>query len=193
MKAIAIGGVPASGKSTLVRSLIAQTTVGPKERFAEGVFGHRLPDWNAIVIGAYDDDDEKFPGTDKLSMAAQGPALWLLDKLAKDGVRTVIFEGDRLFSSEFLSQAAALPGVTVQVVMVEASPETLKARRAARGSNQAAAFLKGRRTKVLGVVNNARLRSLVVCLPNNTQEEHERALALLGKWIDPEQEKRKRF
>lgn len=194
MKVIALGGVPACGKSTLVRHLIAQTTVAPKERFAEGVFGHRLPDWSAVVIGTYDDDDEMFPGTDKLSMAAHGPALWLLEKLATEAAtRTVIFEGDRLFSSEFLASVGAISGVSVQVVMIEATSETLKDRRTQRGSNQSAAFLKGRKTKVLGVVNHARLRSLVVCLPNNTEQEHSRALAMLGKWIDPTQATRKRF
>lgn len=194
MKVIAIGGVPGSGKSTLVRHLIETTTTGPRERFAEGVFGHKLPDWSAIVLGTYDDPEEMFPGTDKLSMAAHGPSLWLLEKLGTENqTRTVIFEGDRLFSSEFLASAAAIPGVSVQVVMIEATPDTLKQRRTERGSNQSAAFLKGRKTKVLGVVNNARLRSFVVCLPNNTEQEHQRALAMLGKWIDPSQATRKRF
>ncbi len=201
MKVIAIGGVPGSGKSTLVRHLIAQTTLRHKERLAEGVFGHQLPEWNAVVIGAYDDavegsnlPFETFPGTDKLSMAAHGPALWYLKKLVDAGeVRTVFFEGDRLFCSGFLSEVARKIHCVLSIVMVEASAETLKERRTQRGTDQSAAFLKGRKTKVMGVVNHPELRCLVVCLPNNTQEEHSRALAMLGKWIDPNQATRKRF
>lgn len=194
MRIIAIGGVPACGKSTLVRHLIAQTTLGPKERFAEGVFGHRLPDWNAVVIGTYDDDEEMFPGTDKLSMAAHGPTLWFLKKLESEGqTRTVFFEGDRLFCSGVMLEIVRKMPCTLSIVMVEASAETLKERRDLRGTDQSAGFLKGRKTKVMGVVNHPDLRTKVICLPNNTQEDHSRALAMLGKWIDPAQAARKRF
>ena len=191
MRVIAIGGVPACGKSTLVRHLIAQTTLGPKERFAEGVFGHRLPDWNAVVIGTYDDDEEMFPGTDKLSMAAQEHCETFLKELIKQNVETVFFEGDRLFNVTFLKWVALAAGL--KIVMVEATSQVLKDRRNKRGSNQSAVFLKGRKTKVMNVIQEPSLRPLVVCLPNNTEEEHSRALAMLGKWIDPGQAARKRF
>ena len=65
---IAIGGVPASGKSTLMKKVIKEYK--PLKTFKYGLIrGLYDKEKNLYFIGIY--DDSVFCGTDKLSMAVQ--------------------------------------------------------------------------------------------------------------------------
>ena len=133
-----------------------------------------------LVIGDYSAEAGDFPGTDRLSMAAHQPVLELLQTKPAS---IVLFEGDRLFCADFLTEVQSIDGAQLKIVMIEASGPTLKARHTQRGDTQSGVFLKGRKTKVLSVVNDPRLRSRVVCLQNNTPEDAARALAMLRVWV----------
>lgn len=180
MNVLGIGGPPGVGKSACMREVLAllreqggferedvkgtiqedvkgtiqvegrNVTVNAVELRARGV--------TVIVLGRYDEGDT-FPGTDRLSMAVQPAAEDLIARLAGHTARQgtseqthVVFEGDRLFSRSFLLSCAATPGVSVHAVVLSTTAEQLAERRKGRGSNQAASWLKGRTSKVEGIV-----------------------------------------
>ena len=148
MRTIAIGGEPATGKSTIMRRVLE--LLGPGSPFAHGlcrftlhssVAGHPVS-----VLGMY--EGEGFPGTDRLSMGVQPHAVSYLRSLS--GPATVVFEGDRLFNGKFLTAAKGCG--PLEVYVIETDPALLSMRHAlARADTQSETWLAGRRTKVANI------------------------------------------
>src|SRR5689334_14444069 len=124
LRVVGVGGMPASGKTTLFRA------------FMEGGFWVQVKQKlvvysedalrRTVVLGDY--SDGTFGGTDKLSMAVQPQAVELLRDWASDPLRegySVLFEGDRLFNASFIREVAALPGVSCRWVLLGAGREVL--------------------------------------------------------------------
>lgn len=171
MNVVALGGAPGAGKSTVTRLLIeALVEQGFVREDVRGTHKHEgrnvsvgaveltrtRPDGkveHVLVLGRYEQGDT-FPGTDKLSMGVQPVAVHLIEQLAlaepQVGPVRVLFEGDRLFTRSFLV-ACARHAVT-RAVVLKATHEQLEARRKGRGSDQSASWLKGRATKLDGIV-----------------------------------------
>ena len=90
---IAIGGEPATGKTTLMRRIIKH--YGKFNTFKSGlVQGMYNKEKQLYIIGVY--DSSLFSGTDKLSMAVQPHFIRMIHKQLQDA--TIVFEGDRLFN-----------------------------------------------------------------------------------------------
>lgn len=118
MKVTMIIGAPAVGKSRLVRELL--------DRLAPTTF-HKVPyvAWHQSVdgtrvIGDYSDSIQKYPGTDRLSMACQPKVIQLLFKWRDEGVKSVIFEGDRLGNDKMI-KALQHMGVDLEVIHLSSS------------------------------------------------------------------------
>ena len=94
MKAIAIGGVPATGKTTLVKTIL--NVMKPKSMFKYGLLRGYLAN-DCSILGIYK-KDEVFAGTDKLSMAVQKDFEAYINKNRTH----ILFEGDRLFTKNNL-------------------------------------------------------------------------------------------
>ena len=140
---IAIGGVPASGKTTLVRKLMQG--LGKWEPYEHRlVKGHYNIEKNIYVIGIYNND--LFSGTDKLSMAVQ-PVF--LDWVPTTNGATIIFEGDRLFNQSLFNKYRK-----TKIYVVEAMPDIIDQRRNDRATEQSIKFLKAKHTKILKVKHN---------------------------------------
>ena len=89
-KCVAIGGVPATGKTTLMKKILTKFTY---QNFKFGLLrGHFIKEKNLVIMGIYNNDI--FCGTDKLSMAVNKDFI----KYVKLNKRNILFEGDRLFS-----------------------------------------------------------------------------------------------
>jgi hypothetical protein len=145
---IGLGGVPGTGKSTLVRNLLGR--LGTARAFKGGlVSGTVYPTARTFVLGKYE-AGERYPGTDRLSMSAQPDVAQWLQKLATDpnfDGWNLLFEGDRLFNLKFLTLCKAVSPAS-RFILLTAAPEILAARRAERGDTMAGAFVKGRETKL---------------------------------------------
>lgn len=141
-KVIYLGGVPASGKSSVFRVIRDAIFTGARP-FACGLC-RGIAVGQFRMLGVF--DGSTFEGTDKLSMAVIGDALSYLRKLDALPGRTVCFmEGDRLFCKRFIEETGA------SVHIVDAHPDVLAVRlanRAAGGEPQSEQSLKARRTKV---------------------------------------------
>jgi hypothetical protein len=154
---LAIGGAPASGKTTLVSELVKQLgAIGTVRKMKTLEFhmatiqlGPRAGEL-VYVLGRYDPDAGEFAGTDRLSMAVLPDALSYLNTLTFPC--TVVFEGDRLFNESFLD---GLQTEDRLELILWPTPSVLRERRAARGSsNQTDTFLKGRDTKYMNLIRS---------------------------------------
>lgn len=150
VRVIGVGGVPASGKTHLMRAVMAALGEQPQPfQYKKLLKGHVFPQHKFLVLGVYA-PDEPFAGTDRLSMSVMPVALEFLavaeaDKRL-DGY-IILFEGDRLFSESFLAEAEAKTG-GARWVWLEAPPSDVGLRRAGRPAEQDATWLKGRETKL---------------------------------------------
>jgi hypothetical protein len=144
MKAVAIGGVPATGKSTLMKHILKKAQV--EKKFAYGLLrGYIVKD--TAFLGLYPSGD-KFGGTDKLSMAVQRD----YDKFVDEQKYNIVFEGDRLFTAHNL--LALQITHEHKIIILENNAMTLAHRHIDREDTQSEKFLKGRTTKIKNIKEN---------------------------------------
>jgi dephospho-CoA kinase len=144
MHIIAIGGLPAVGKSTLLKELKKklEKEYGKLQIYKYGLVKGECYGKKVFIFGTY---DRKFGGTDTLSMAVQPIAERFL-KTMKDKNVVILYEGDRLFNSKFLSHILEC-GYENNMYMLIAPPETLEERHIERGDTQSDSWKQGRKTK----------------------------------------------
>ena len=143
MKCIAIGGVPATGKTTLMKKILTKFTY---QNFKFGLLrGHFIKDKNLVIMGIYNNDI--FCGTDKLSMAVNQDFI----KYIKLNKRNILFEGDRLFTLNNIKLIKE--SYKTRTIILENDQKTLDSRHLDRNDNQSAQFLKGRITKISNICN----------------------------------------
>lgn len=171
-KTIYIAGVPASGKTTLMRR-IRKELFGDYTEVRHGSCRAIVSeDGHYVMLGVF--DGSTFEGTDRLSMTVIGDAIPYVSSL-RDVV--VFAEGDRLANRRFLTETQA------SLIVLDAAPRVLEMRHRARRDNQPEAFLKRCRTKV----GNLAAAYGALTLNNNTSEESECNFQLITrqakKWI----------
>ena len=148
MKCIAIGGVPATGKTTLVKKII--NILEPKHELSFGLLKGQIVG-DIAILGVYK-DSEVFAGTDKLSMAVQSH----FDKYKDKNHKHLLFEGDRLFTKNNLE--SLIKTHETKIIILEADEQTLTKRHIDRNDNQNEKFLKGRQTKINNIKNSELLK-----------------------------------
>lgn len=175
-KLLAIGGVPAVGKTTLMRQFMSEFSTWKETEMFPKVIGHYNREADIYVLGKYTQSD-LFSGTDKLSMAVQPKMLRYLQIVR--GVK-IVFEGDRLFTKSFLEKVAADKGISLRVMVLEAPPKTVSARHISRNDSQTDKFIKGRETKVNNILNSS-----IACerISHCSHKETKDASASIKNWL----------
>jgi deoxyadenosine/deoxycytidine kinase len=164
---IAIGGEPASGKTTLVRKLMEGYNLTPfKYGLVRGLYDKEE---NIYFIGVF--DGSTFEGTDKLSMAVQPDFVKFLNN--RDG-GVVIFEGDRLFNNKLFTND--LPFVKV---ILRASKEVIDKRHQERGDNQTERFIGSRNTKINNIMKE---HTDYISILNNDDESAVEIIKTYIRW-----------
>lgn len=184
MKMIAIGGEPATGKSSIMLSVMKNLTVSEPFKHKR-VVGHKFPNEKVLILGVYA-EGQSFPGTDRLSMACQPDAIDLLDKageLVLDGY-TILFEGDRLFTQSYL-EAAKGKCERLDAIILTVSGEELHRRHVSRNDTQSAQFKKSRRTKYENILTRC---PFVLKWANETQADQDAIAAHVVSIVKPAQE-----
>lgn len=156
-KVIAIGGVPATGKTTMMRRIIKDLMPLStfKYKLVNGLYNRKK---NIYIIGIY--NEELFSGTDKLSMAVQ-PSFVELVRKVQGG--KFIFEGDRLFNQSLFDQ------VNCEKIILEADEDLIEQRHKDRNDTQSEQFKKAKRTKIKNIVN----RYNITTMKNNTKKDSD--------------------
>lgn len=152
MRVFAIGGEPATGKSSLMKAVIASLT-GERKLFQFGLLrGYMYPDAKLFIFGVY--DEKVFSGTDRLSMAVQRDAqIFIQNGDQQYSEYLVLFEGDRLFNQKFLDFCRASLGAdNVGAVVLAASDPEKERRHLDRKDTQTEQFKKSRRTKYQNIL-----------------------------------------
>lgn len=178
MKVILIGGYPGVGKSTIMRKFIE--LAGRYSGVWEMVQDHGMPmlrKGDTIVLGSYL-EDEKFPGTDRFSMAIQ-PLFeeFLLDPEYKNCA--ILLEGDRLFNGKTITFLWENK-IHYEIVIVRADRAIIETRRINR-SHQDEKWVKGRQTKI---DNIRRQMPTHVVLWNNNKKDIEKGAERLLELIE---------
>lgn len=154
-RCVAIGGIPGTGKTTLMRKLL-NSNISELKEFRKLVKGHEYDE--LIVLGDYSDNDKVFAGSDTFSMAVQPEA----EAFFEENMKNVIFEGDRIFNSKMLEFIDSR--YDLLVVILEADDAVVQERYKERGSEQSDKFINGRKTKYENVKKNSNIK---VCAVNH--------------------------
>ena len=174
MKAIAIGGVPATGKTTLVKAML--NLLKPDQQIKYGMLrGSKSGD--NVVFGIYESGDT-FAGTDRLSMAVQKHYDSYIDKKMSN----IVFEGDRLFTGNNICKL--INEYDTRVVILEAEEDVLDQRHIDRQDNQGATFLKSRYTKINNICKIPEVQDYIERHSLMVQEDTQRLSQELVDWLN---------
>lgn len=170
-KILAIGGVPGTGKSTMMKDFMDQFDDLERVKPVQLVDCEYSKEGNIHILGKYD-EGEVFSGTDRLSMAVQPAAL----EFVKSTETNVIFEGDRLFNGSFIRALMELKDVELKVILLTAPKAILKERYAERGSDQTEQFLQSRASKYDNLLMSFDLMDVIQERKNESFEDQTRIL-----------------
>lgn len=181
IQVVPVFGIPAAGKSSIFRRLIADFRASDQSRAVTfgTARGYCFQKLRVMILGIYDSDP--FGGTDRLSMAVSPDVEKLIKKLNSDpkfNNWTLTWEGDRL-SSSALFDYAIKQGVDLSCYCVVAEPDEIAKRQRMRSNKQNPNWRKGRESKV---VNLCQKYSPII-LKNSTKEEMESAIQTLTQKI----------
>jgi adenylate kinase len=168
-KLVAIGGLPATGKSTIMRKFM-EGMEWIKQEPRKLVVTMYNKEHDLHIVGDYSDPDEKFPGLDRLSMAVQPEAIrWIQETQSN-----ILFEGDRLFTASFLESAAQLVDMSeleLKIVFITADPLIVEGRHKERADSQSEKFIKGRDTKLDNIRSSFYLMDYINEFTNNNPQQ----------------------
>lgn len=176
VRVIAMGGEPATGKTTLMFKLISLADdwqVVKPEKLLDAMYSKKL---NLYILGKYVNDGNVFQGTDRLSMAVQPDADKFFSKLAKESNANVIFEGDRLFNGKMLDNLSELFPNDFKILILTVKDSTLDQRHIDRKDNQDEKFKNSRKTKIANIRSSLMLMDYIDVMVNENLEDQQKIL-----------------
>jgi deoxyadenosine/deoxycytidine kinase len=190
MKIIGIGGMPCTGKTTLMLALkdeISKNEFWYKEKYglldylvihSTKLYRYKL----VYILGKYYyNNQEIYRCTDKLSMAVINDSeRFLVEKKNKNCI--ILFEEDRLFCNRFISTIYNTAKDFLLINLYISSEEFYK-RRAGREENeinQSNVFLRSRFTKYKNMCN---LFTFIRSMPNNDIKEQKLIIERINNFI----------
>lgn len=174
---LAIGGIPGTGKTTLMRAFMAQHKYSEAKDFRPLVKGHSCD--SHLLLGVYE-EGEVFAGTDRWSMAVQPEAEQFFEKNNDDDV---VFEGDRIFNKKMFSYIIGLKKYNLFILLLDAEPAILSARYAERGSDQSDKFINGRKTKYENIENDVDLAPYVRKVLHQNQSDTSTIIGYMNQFL----------
>lgn len=188
MKTTLYSGVPASGKTSLIKSIIQELGgIGEFDFVEEGLVKYHKHKIKPIIIfGVFVNFDETFVSTDKWSMAVQ-PVLieWIKKNKHLDVV--CLGEGDRIYTKDIIDTfLKELSPENFRLILLKVSKEELHRRHVERNDTQEEKFLRGRETKYRNILDE--FDGIEIWSNENLSESEknkQEILRLLGSWKSP--------
>ena len=150
---IAVIGSPGVGKSSLIKQWMTIQNVENwvEETTIELLHSH-VYQKNTYVLGKYNLSTKTTgsEGTDKLSFVVQSKLIEFLTQNKNQRKLNIIFEGDRLTTVKIFQKIKEL-GYQLTIIKLNTHESEIQRRFTKRHSNQAAAFIKGRKTKTMNI------------------------------------------
>ncbi len=189
VRVIAMGGEPATGKTTLMFKLISMAddwqTVKP-EKLLDAMYSKKL---NLYILGKYVNDGNVFQGTDRLSMAVQPDATAFFSNLSyesnADGHSVnVIFEGDRLFNGKMLDRLSELFPNDFKILILTVKDSTLDQRHIDRKDDQDDKFKNSRKTKISNIMGSLTLMDYIETMVNENLDDQSKIIDHIRKFYN---------
>ena len=181
VKVIAMGGEPATGKTTLMFKLISMADdweVVKPEKLLDAMYSKKL---NLYILGKYQNDGNVFQGTDRLSMAVQPDAVAFFESLEN---ANVIFEGDRLFNGKMLDRLSELFPNDFKVLVLTASHDTKEQRHVDRKDDQDDKFKNSRATKISNIMGSLTLMDYIETMVNENLDDQSKIIDNIRKFYN---------
>ena len=187
VKVIAMGGEPATGKTTLMFKLISMADdwqVVKPEKLLDAMYSKKL---NLYILGKYVNDGNVFQGTDRLSMAVQPDAEKFFERLLNSqvyfdevsydkGSVNVIFEGDRLFNGKLLDKLSEWFPESLKVLVLTASHDIKEQRDVDRKDDQDDKFKNARTTKISNITGSLTLMDYIDTMVNENLDDQSKII-----------------
>jgi hypothetical protein len=181
VRVIAMGGAPATGKSTLMFKLISMAddwqTIKP-EKLLDAMYSKKL---NLYILGKYENDGNVFQGTDRLSMAVQPDADKFFSNLENGNV---IFEGDRLFNGKMLDKLADLFPNDFKMIILTVKNSTLDQRHIDRKDDQDDKFKNSRKTKISNICSSLVLMDYIETMVNENLDDQSKIIGNIKSFFN---------
>jgi len=184
VKIIAMGGEPATGKTTLMFKLISMADdwkICKPEKLLDAMYSEKL---NLYILGKYADDGNVFQGTDRLSMAVQPDAERFFGNLWENGNVNVIFEGDRLFNGKLLDKLAETFPTTFKILILTVKDSTLDQRHIDRKDDQDDKFKNSRKTKISNISSSLTLMDYIETMVNENLDDQAKIIDYIKKFYN---------
>ena len=186
VKVIAMGGEPATGKTTLMFKLISMADdwqIVKPQKLLDAMHSKKL---NLYILGKYETGDNVFQGTDRLSMAVQPDAEKFFSELwYEEGAETnVIFEGDRLFNGKLLDKLSEWFPNSFKVLVLTASHDTKEQRHVDRKDDQDDKFKSSRATKISNIMGSLTLMDYIETMVNENLEDQNQIISNIKKFYN---------
>jgi len=183
VKVIAMGGEPATGKTTLMFKLISMADdwqVVKPEKLLDAMYSKKL---NLYILGKYVNDGNVFQGTDRLSMAVQPDAEKFFSSLENQEVN-VIFEGDRLFNGKLLDKLSEWFPNSFKVLILKASHDEKEKRHKDRNDDQDDKFKNSRKTKIENISSSLVLMDYIETAVNENLDDQAKIIDNIKKFYN---------
>ena len=164
---IAVGGEPATGKTTLMWRIIDSATDWQKIEPKKTLSAIHSESLNLTILGKYD-RSEQFAGTDRLSMSVQPAAT----EFIKEATGNILFEGDRLFNRIFIDAIISCD-CSFSLIYIQTDSKELHNRHVDRKDTQTETFLKSRQTKYSNIVRSLDLMDVIHTFKNDNMEHQK--------------------
>jgi len=189
VKVIAMGGEPATGKTTLMFKLISMADdwqVVKPQKLLDAMYSKKL---NLYILGKYVNDGNVFQGTDRLSMAVQPDAerffsdLWEFPDTLESSTN-VIFEGDRLFNAKLLDKLAHTFPTGLKILILRVKDSTLDQRHIDRKDDQDDKFKNSRKTKISNIMSSLTLMDYIETMVNENLDDQAKIIDNIRKFYN---------
>jgi hypothetical protein len=178
---LAIGGPPASGKTTLMKKIFALTDDWSERtqpiKLLDGYYSKKLNTW---IFGVYEKSVGIFQGTDKLSKAVP-PQLVKFIRANADSPVNILFEGANVVTSKTLGEIIDCD-VNFALLRLMVSKTHKESRHKTRGDTQQDQFLKSKETQIENVATDPKIFDFVVEVRNENDAEQATILEMV-RWF----------
>ena len=161
---IMIGGIPCSGKSTLMRNLIKE--MGSHENVEPMKLFPCQKHNDILVVGRYP-IGETFGGTDRISYGAISKFRDFIEQ-EKPKYKHILIEGDRFFRATDIEWLLSEHDARIYILKV--SSEVEKQRHIDRGDEQSEKWLQTRRTLISNLQTNFMIMNDLNIRETNTSQ-----------------------
>jgi len=185
VRVIAMGGEPATGKTTLMFKLISMADdwkICKPQKLLDAMYSEKL---NLYILGKYANDGNVFQGTDRLSMAVQPDAEKFFMEVDYENANVnVIFEGDRLFNGKLLDKLSESFPNDFKVLVLTASHGTKEQRHVDRKDDQDDKFKNSRATKISNIMGSLTLMDYIETMVNENLDDQSKIIDVIRKFYN---------